>query len=81
MFAKGFVKENQVLERLGTQKHEHAIGELDLKCCKLENKAMEKQHQCECDIVSLCTKAFAAAPGWGQTQVRVLSVRKPDGCP
>jgi hypothetical protein len=47
MFAKGFVKENQVLERLGTQKHEHAIGELDLKCCKLENKAMEKQHQHE----------------------------------
>ena len=34
-----------MLECLGTQKHEHAIGELDLKHRKLENKAMEKQHQ------------------------------------
>jgi hypothetical protein len=30
-FAEGSVKENQMLERLGTQKHEHAIGELELK--------------------------------------------------
>jgi hypothetical protein len=34
---------------LGTQKHEHAIGELELKRHKLENKAMEKQHQHECE--------------------------------
>ena len=47
MFAKGSVKENQVLEHLGTQKHEHAIGELGLKHCKLENKTMEKQHKHE----------------------------------
>ena len=46
-FAEGSAKENQTLECLGTQKHEHAIGELELKCCKLENKAMEKQHQWE----------------------------------
>ena len=43
-FAKGSAKENQVLECLGTQKHECAIGELELKRRKLENKAMEKQH-------------------------------------
>ena len=47
VFAEGTAKDNQLLERLGTQKHECAIGELELKCCKLENKAMEKQHQCE----------------------------------
>jgi len=35
------------MERLGTQKHERAIGELELKRRKLENKAMEKQHQRE----------------------------------
>ena len=46
-FAEGSAKENQVLKRLGTQKHERVIGELDLKRCKLENKAMEKQHQRE----------------------------------
>jgi len=43
-FAEGSAKENQILERLGTQKHECAIGKLELKHCKLENKAMEKQH-------------------------------------
>jgi hypothetical protein len=46
-FAEGSVKENQILECLGTQKHERAIGELELKHRKLENKAMEKQHQRE----------------------------------
>src|SRR6267154_5588582 len=46
-FAEGSAKENQVLEHLGTQKHECAIGELDLKRRKLKNKAMEKQHQHE----------------------------------
>jgi hypothetical protein len=46
-FAEGSAKENQVFERLGTQKHERAIGELELKRRKLENKAMEKQHQHE----------------------------------
>ena len=46
-FAEGSAKENQVLEHLGTQKHECAIGELDLKRRKLKNKAMEKQHQRE----------------------------------
>lgn len=46
-FAEGSAKENQILERLGTQKHERAIGELELKRRKLENKAMEKQHQRE----------------------------------
>ena len=46
-FAEGSAKENQTLECLGMQKHEHVIGELELKCCKLENKVMEKQHQQE----------------------------------
>jgi hypothetical protein len=46
-FAEGSAKENAILERLGTQKHERAIGELELKRRKLENKAMEKQHQRE----------------------------------
>jgi hypothetical protein len=46
-FAEGSAKENQILERLGTQKHERAIGELELKRRKMEHKAMEKQHQRE----------------------------------
>jgi hypothetical protein len=37
-----------MLEHLGTQKHEHMIGELELKHHKLKNKMIEKQHQCEC---------------------------------
>jgi len=44
---EGTVKDNEALDRAGTQKHERAIGELDLKRRKLENKAMEKQHQRE----------------------------------
>ena len=46
-FAEGSARESEALERLGTQKHERAIGELALKRRKLENKAMEKQHQRE----------------------------------
>jgi hypothetical protein len=38
------MKENQMLEDLGTQKHKQAIGKQELKCHKLEQKAMEKQH-------------------------------------
>src|SRR6266849_8418030 len=47
VFAEGSAKENQILERLGAQKHERAIGELELKCRKMDHKAMEKQHQRE----------------------------------
>jgi hypothetical protein len=36
-----------MLEHLGTLKHEQAIGELDLKCWKLEQKTLDKQHQRE----------------------------------
>ena len=46
-FAEGSAKDNLVLEHLGAQKHERAIGELELKRRKLEHKAMEKQHQRE----------------------------------
>ena len=38
-----------MIEHLGTQKHKRAIGELELKRRKLENKAMKKQHQRECE--------------------------------
>src|SRR6266849_10803287 len=48
-FAEGSAKENQIREHLGAQKHEHAIGELELKHRKMDHKAMEKQHQCECE--------------------------------
>jgi hypothetical protein len=47
VFAEGSVRENLMLERLGTQKHERAIGEQELKRRKLEHKAMEKRHQRE----------------------------------
>src|SRR6266852_3673325 len=47
VFAEGSVKENQILEHLGAQKHEHAIGELELKRQKMDHKAMKKQHQRE----------------------------------
>lgn len=36
-----------MIECLGIQKHERALGELELKRRKLENKAMKKQHQHE----------------------------------
>ena len=36
-----------MLEHLGLQKHERAIGEQELKRHKLELKTMEKQHQRE----------------------------------
>jgi hypothetical protein len=45
--ADGSARENQILERLGTQKHKRAIGELELKRRKLENKALKKKHQRE----------------------------------
>lgn len=48
MFAEGSAKENQILERLA-QKHERAMGELELKRLKLDNKVMEKRHQRECE--------------------------------
>ena len=47
MFAEGSAKDNQMIEHLGTQKHKCALGELELKHHKLENKVMEKQHQHE----------------------------------
>jgi hypothetical protein len=47
VFAEGSAKENQMLERLGTQKHKRALGEQELKHHKLEHKVMEKQHQRE----------------------------------
>jgi len=47
LFAEGSAKDNQMLERLGTQKHEWVLVELELKRRKLEHKTMEKQHQCE----------------------------------
>ena len=36
-----------MLERLGTQKHERALGEQELKRRKLEQKVIERQHQRE----------------------------------
>jgi hypothetical protein len=47
LFAEGATKESQMLERLGMQKHERAIGEQELKRRKLERKVMEQQHQRE----------------------------------
>ena len=47
LFAEGSAKDNQMLEHLGTQKHEQVLVELELKRCKLEHKMMEKQHQRE----------------------------------
>ena len=55
-FANGTVKENLILEHLGAQNHEHAIHELELKHCKLENQAIKKQHQRkhECEQHEFC---------------------------
>jgi hypothetical protein len=47
-YAEDSAKDSEAVERAGTQRHEHVIGKLDLKCRKLEHKAMEKQHQREC---------------------------------
>ena len=41
---------------MGIQKHKHALVELELKCRKLENWAIEKQHQHkhECEKHEIC---------------------------
>ena len=46
-FSEGSAKQNEILKQVKTLKYEHAMGELDLKRCKLDHKAMEKQHQHE----------------------------------
>jgi hypothetical protein len=46
-FAEDSERDSQAMEYLRKQKHERVIGELELKRRKLENKAMEKQHQRE----------------------------------
>jgi hypothetical protein len=66
-FAEGSVKENQILECLGTQKHECAIGELELKRRKLENKAMEKQHQREQHEFRMLQMQLMMTQNWQQT--------------
>ena len=48
-FVEGSARESETLECLRTQKHEHVLVELELKCCKLDQRALEKQHQCECE--------------------------------
>jgi hypothetical protein len=47
MFTEGSAKENEILDHLWTQRHEQALGEQELKCRKLDHKALEKQHQRE----------------------------------
>ena len=72
------MKDGQALERLGTQKHERAIGELELKRRKLENKAMVQQHQREREreqhefrmlqLRVMATRGLQAAPAMMQSQ-------------
>jgi hypothetical protein len=47
VLAEGSAKDSQVIERLGTQKHERVIVELDLKHRKLDHMVMKEQHQRE----------------------------------
>ena len=74
VFAEGSVKDDQALEHLGTQKHEHAIGELKLKRHKLENKVMVQQDQCEqhefriLQLQVMATRGLRAAPVMMQSQ-------------
>ena len=49
VFAEGTAKEDERHDRMGIQKHERAISELELKRQKLEHKAMEKRYQRECE--------------------------------
>src|SRR6266403_41639 len=46
-FAEGSARESETLEHLRTQKHECVLVELELKCCKLDQRVLEKQHQHE----------------------------------
>ncbi len=46
-FVEGSARESETLEHLRTQKHEHVLVELELKHHKLDQRALEKQHQCE----------------------------------
>jgi hypothetical protein len=47
ILAEGSTNDNQLVERLGTQKHERVIGEQELKRRKLENRILERKHQRE----------------------------------
>ena len=80
MFGEESAKDNQVLKHLETQKHERAIGELELKRCKLENKAMEKQHQRECERkqheLCMMQMRMMMSQGW-QTVLAIQSQNHP----
>ena len=41
IFVDGSAQENKMIEHLGAQKHECALGQLELKCRKLEQKELE----------------------------------------
>ena len=47
VFEDEMTKDNEMSDCMGIQKHKHALVELELKCHKLENWAIEKQHQRE----------------------------------
>ena len=47
IFAEGSVRDTELIERLGAQKHERALGQLELKRRKLEQKELEERHRCE----------------------------------
>ena len=76
-FAEGSAKENQVLKRLGTQKHERTIGELKLKRRKLENKAMEKQHQHEQHEFRMMQMRVMMSQGWQGASMMMQSQNQP----
>jgi hypothetical protein len=47
IFAEGSVRDAELIERLGAQKHERALGQLELKRRKLEQKELEERHRRE----------------------------------
>ena len=47
VFAEGSIRDARTVERLGTQKHERALGELELRRRRIDQKTLDRRHQRE----------------------------------
>jgi hypothetical protein len=47
VFAEGSIRDARTLEHLGTQKHERALGELELRRRRINQKTLDRRHQRE----------------------------------
>jgi hypothetical protein len=75
VFAEGSVKDSQLVERLGTQKHERVLGEQELKRQKLAQKVTEQQHQRERECEQLQREQHQREREREQHEFRMLQMQ------